>query len=310
MNLITCKNLVKSYRKVRAIDDLSLNIEAGKPVALIGPNGAGKTTLFSLIAGFLKADAGSLQVFGHSPQANALKGKVGILPQDSPFLKGISIKSQLKLFAQLQGLNGDEATVETRRVMNDFNVTDLIKRKPHQLSYGQRKRIALAQALIGRPKLALLDEPTSGLDPVAANDVRQLIRRNQSETTFFISSHNLDELEDLCQTIVLIDKGKLVISSTLADLKGQGNFLTFLLSEPATDSLIDDIRQLQHITELDWQNDDKSRLTIAFDTEQVNQIQAEIMAVLQKHQVNVMEFSRGKTLSDRILKLVKGDENA
>lgn len=305
--LIECKDLLKSYKRVKAIDSLSLSIDAGEPVALVGPNGAGKTTLFSLIAGFLKKNSGDLKILGHEPQSDILKGQIGILPQDSPFLQGITIEAQLHLFARLQGMNQSESKQETERVLTDFAVLDLKDRKPEHLSYGQRKRIALAQALVGKPKLALLDEPTSGLDPVAASEVRQLIRRNKSETTFFISSHNLDELEDLCQTIVLIDKGQLVISSTLAELTGQDKHFSFLLNAEANKSILTKLQALPHITEVKIDPDQGKRLLIQFESEQPDDIQNQILQSLQSENIGVIEFSRGRALADRVVRLIHGE---
>ncbi len=306
--LIECNELSKSYQRVKAIDSLSLSIEAGEPVALVGPNGAGKTTLFSLIAGFLKKNSGDLKIMGYEPQSNELKGQIGILPQDSPFLKNVAIDSQLQLFARLQGMSRKDSILETERVLSDFAVLDLKDRKPEQLSYGQRKRIALAQALVGKPKLALLDEPTSGLDPIAANDVRQLIRRNQNETTFFISSHNLDELENLCQTIVLIDKGQLVISSTLAELTGQDKHLSFLLNSAASDSVLGKLQALPNISEAKTDPGQKNRLLLQFESDNPDEIQSQVLKILQAEDLGVLEFSRGRNLEDRILRLMHGQD--
>ncbi len=304
--VIECLNLTKSFGRVNALQDLSLEIQRGEPIGLVGPNGAGKTTLFSLIAGFLKKNSGELKVMGLAPQSNALKGKIGVLPQDSPFLTGISIQSQLKLFAELQGMPPREARQETERVLNDFSVIDLKDRKAERLSHGQRKRVALAQALIGKPQLALLDEPTAGLDPIAANDVRQCIQEHKQETTFIISSHNLDELENLCQTIVLIDQGQLVISSTLAELTGQDNHLSVSLNTEVTDELLIKITALPEITKATVAAQQNKRLQVEFNPEHSGKSQKTVLKLLEENQYEVMEFSRGRALSERIIRLIDG----
>ena len=208
--LIECKQLTKDFGRKNAIENLDLSIESGRTLGLVGPNGAGKTTLFSLISGYLKPTSGEIRVLGHTPGASLSKGRLGALPQDAPFLGGISVQAQLTLYAKLQGFVSNTAKAEVFRVLEHLKITDLAKQYPETLSFGQRKRVAIAQTLIGEPELILLDEPTSGLDPIAANDVRNIIRKLSSTCTFIISSHNLDEIGDICNEVIIIKQGKLV----------------------------------------------------------------------------------------------------
>ena len=173
--IIECRNLTRTFGSIRALDDLSITIPAQASVGLVGPNGAGKTTLFAILCGFLHPGKGSITVLGHKPDSARLKGHIGILPQDIPLMRGISVHAQLFLFARLQNFNKITARQEIDKIIQLVNIGSLIKQFPETLSYGQRKRITLAQALIGKPDLILLDEPTSGLDPVAANDTLDTI---------------------------------------------------------------------------------------------------------------------------------------
>lgn len=305
--LLETRQLTKNYGRIRAVQDLSVTIERGEPIGLVGPNGAGKTTLFSLVAGFISPDKGQVIYNGSSRQGSDLIGQIGILPQDAPFLKGIKVREQLTLFAQLQGMNKQQAITETHRVATDFNVDDLINRYPENLSYGQRKRVALAQAILGQPELVLLDEPTSGLDPVVADDVRHLITTRANEITFLISSHNLAELEDICKTIIIINEGKLVTSSSVAELRGQDQHLSLELGSELTGQIISDIKKISGVLTASHAEHDLKHLLLEFDCPDPDRVQMEVLNTLQQSGITVINFSRGKKLSDGIVKLVRGE---
>lgn len=197
MSLIVTRNLTKRYGSKTALDDVSLQVEAGAPVALVGPNGAGKTTLMSLMCGYIQPDGGSLEILGHVPGSRQLLGKVCALPQDALLDPNFSVGEQLSFFASLQGFSAKDARREAERVLELVELKDAARHKPTALSHGMGKRVAIAQALIGTPQLVLLDEPTAGLDPANARAVRELISHASEQTTFLISSHNLEELERL-----------------------------------------------------------------------------------------------------------------
>ena len=216
--------MTKRYGRTRALDGLDLVLEAGAPIALVGPNGAGKTTLLSLLAGFVRPSGGTVEVLGERPGSAALGGRVGALPQDALFDPRLSVGHQLRVLAELQGFDRRAARTEASRVLGAVGLDDVERRRPTALSHGMRKRVALAQALIGEPVLVLLDEPTAGIDPENARAIRELIlergrpdaspaaggRERRRGTTFVVSSHNLDELERLCGTVVQLERGALV----------------------------------------------------------------------------------------------------
>jgi len=304
--LIECRKLTKSFSRKNAIEDLDLNIEPGRTIGLVGPNGAGKTTLFSLISGYLKPTSGEIRVFEDVPGASSKKGRIGTLPQDAPFLRGISVEVQLRLYAKLQGYIGKAAKAEVIRVLEHLKITDLAKQYPETLSFGQRKRVAIAQTLIGKPELILLDEPTSGLDPVAANDVRNIIRALKDQCTFIISSHNLDEIGDVCDEVIIIKQGKLVKHCLISELVERDSSLTILLSDSLPDQAQQDLNQLSGVDDVVTDPANPLRITVLFDSKEPDQLQLEIMSTVQKHQLSIVEFSRGETLTGKVVDLVKG----
>ena len=217
MSIIQCSALTKRYGGTVALDALDLALSAGEPIALIGPNGAGKTTLLSLLCGFIRPSQGDITIMGHQPGAAALSGQLSALPQDALLDPRLSIGRQLRFFARLQGMSRSHAVREVSRVLAIVDLEGSANARPTDLSHGMRKRVAIAQSLIGSPSLVLLDEPTAGIDPPNARMIRDLVRDQSDKITFIVSSHNLDELERLCATVVYLEKGKLVNVGPVSD---------------------------------------------------------------------------------------------
>lgn len=232
MNIINTNGLSKNYGSVKALDALDLSLESGDPIALIGPNGSGKTTFFSLLCGFIHPSAGSAQILGHKAGSKSLNGKLAALPQDAHLDPRFSIQRQLGLLAKLQGFSGSAARKEVGRVLDTVLLADVGTKKPGELSHGMRKRVSIAQSLIGNPEVVLLDEPTAGIDPPNVKIIRDLIRNESGNATFVISSHNLDELEKLCSTVVYLSEGRLLESGPIENSTDDGYLTLRLPSVP------------------------------------------------------------------------------
>lgn len=207
--LIDAQHLWFRYRQPWVLQDVSFQITSGAPVALIGANGAGKTTLFSLLCGYLHVQKGSLQIAGMTPAHAIAQGLLGALPQDAQFDADFAIGQQLAFYARLQGMSRQASIAEAARVLALVDLSDKARDHIAALSHGMRKRLAIAQALIGAPALVLLDEPTAGLDPVNAKQIRDIIAALSTDVTFVISSHNIFELERLCARVLHLAQGKL-----------------------------------------------------------------------------------------------------
>ncbi|ENN97026.1 MULTISPECIES: ABC transporter ATP-binding protein [Pseudoalteromonas] len=228
--LIKASGLSKSYGAKQALNNVSFEIQKGAPVALVGPNGAGKTTLFSLLCGYINPSHGELSILGHKPGSAALFNRVSALPQDAQLDPRFNIDKQLAFYGKLQGMGAKQSHNEALRVLDLVGLKEVAKQRAGDLSHGMRKRVTIAQALIGSPKIVMLDEATAGLDPIHAREVRELVSSLSDEATFILSSHDLTELERLCSQVLHLDKGILSEHQT-KDNNTHTHFYTLMLNE-------------------------------------------------------------------------------
>ncbi|GEB72132.1 ABC transporter ATP-binding protein [Pseudoalteromonas carrageenovora] len=228
--LIKASGLSKSYGAKQALNNVNFEINKGAPVALVGPNGAGKTTLFSLLCGYINPSQGELSILGYNPGSAALFNKVSALPQDAQLDPRFNIDKQLAFYGKLQGMGTKQSHTEALRVLDLVGLKEVAKQRAGDLSHGMRKRVTIAQALIGSPQIVMLDEATAGLDPIHAREVRELVSSLSSEATFILSSHDLTELERLCSQVLHLDKGILSEHQTKENNTDK-HFYTLMLNE-------------------------------------------------------------------------------
>lgn len=216
MTTLIIENAGKKYGALETICGISLNVEAGERVALLGHNGAGKTTLMRMVLGLTSISSGSIRVLGTHPGSRLARSAIGFLPESVAFHGALSGREQLRHFARLKSVTPQVADDLLDRV----GLSDAADRKIRTYSKGMRQRIGLAQALLGKPKLALLDEPTSGLDPISRHEFYDIVEDlAQSGTAVLLSSHALTELETRTDRIAIMSQGKLLADNTLAALR-------------------------------------------------------------------------------------------
>lgn len=296
--MLSIHNLDKHYGSVKALNKLSLELEAGPPIALIGPNGAGKTTLFSVLCGYLKPSTGKVSVLGSSPGSKDLVGRLTSMPQDARMDPHFSIGRQLIHYARLQGLSKQDAKADAHRVLEQVQLVNVFTKKPESLSHGMRKRVSLAQALLGKPELVLLDEPTAGIDPPNVKIIRDLVSELSASITFIVSSHNLDELERLCQSVVYLEAGELKQSGSVAAPVGEhDNYLTLRLASSQDDTdfeaLASTLPGVESVTRM-AQGD----FRLMCDANSV--VDEVLLAEMRKVGMKYRQLVRGRTLEDRL----------
>ncbi|GAA5316307.1 MAG: ABC transporter ATP-binding protein [Candidatus Pelagadaptatus aseana] len=219
--MIEVKNLCKSFGDHRAVDDLSFVVRPGEVLGFLGPNGAGKTTTMRMIAGFIEADSGQIQVMGKdvAVEPMATKTMIGYLPEGAPAYGEMSVIKFLEFIADVRGLDGQYRQDRIDAVIARLQLQAVSQQRIETLSKGFKRRVGLAQALLHDPKILILDEPTDGLDPNQKFEVRNLIREIAAEKIVIISTHILEEVDALCQRLIIVSQGQLVADGTPAELK-------------------------------------------------------------------------------------------
>lgn len=297
--LIECHGLNKSYGNKHALKNINFEIQAGQPIALVGPNGAGKSTLFGILSGYMAATSGDAMILGHNVGSPELIGRIGALPQDALFDPNLTIMQQLSFLARLQGFEKAASIKEATRVLELMQLADIAKEKITALSHGMKKRVAIAQALMGSPDLVLLDEPTAGLDPANARNIRQQVMALSGETTFVISSHNLDELERLCDQVLLLEQGELKTQKMIGLQEAEQDISYLTLRLQAKNSSIEsEIKQLKSVSQINSKQNDE--FVICYDHHANTILDQQLLQLLAQHKIPYRQISHGQSLEDQL----------
>jgi len=221
--MIQVDRLTKSYGPVTAVHDVSFNVEKGQIVGFLGPNGAGKSTTMKILACFMAASGGSARVAGFDvfTQSLEVRRRIGYLPENSPLYADLPVAAYLDFVAEAKGVSRGERRSKVADVMDRCFVTDMQHRLIGKLSKGYRQRVGLAQALLGDPEVLILDEPTIGLDPRQIAEIRALIKSLGGQHTVILSTHILPEVSMVCDSIIIINRGRVVAKGTQAELVEQ-----------------------------------------------------------------------------------------
>jgi len=233
--MITVSELTKRYARHTAVDNISFNVEKGQIVGFLGPNGAGKTTTMRILTCFLPPTSGTAQVAGFDvlEQPLEVKKRIGYLPENPPLYPEMSTTEYLSFVGSLKGLSGAELRQRVDYVSDRCAIADVKEKLIGKLSKGYRQRVGLAQAIIHNPDVLILDEPTAGLDPKQINETRDLIKGLAGDHTIVLSTHILSEVEQICQQVIIINKGKLVATDSVNNLQNRARGVESLLLEVA-----------------------------------------------------------------------------
>jgi ABC-2 type transport system ATP-binding protein len=235
--MIAVQDLTKYYGPTPAISRLSFEVGQGEIVGFLGPNGAGKTTTLKILAGFLSPTSGVATINGHDcvTESLAVRRSLGYLPETAPLYNELTVSQFLRFAARAKGVAAKDEQAELDRVIDACLLTEVRNTLTSSLSKGFRQRVGLAQALLHNPPLLILDEPTIGLDPAQIVEIRQLIKNLSGDHTVILSSHILPEVSQLCQRVIIINKGQIVASDTpenLARQLGHGSRLKLEIKGP------------------------------------------------------------------------------
>ena len=210
--MITVKNVTKRYGKFKAIDNISFEINDGEIVGLLGPNGAGKSTTMNILTGFIEPTEGEVIINGYNISKKTKKAKkcIGYMPEGVPLYKDMTVKEFVTYMAELKGVKKDKIKESVEQAIQDTWLQNVRKVLIKNLSKGYKQRVSMAGALVGNPEIIILDEPTVGLDPKQIIEIRNLIKKLGKNHTLIISSHILSEISQICEKVIIINKGQIV----------------------------------------------------------------------------------------------------
>ncbi len=231
--MITVKSLTKRYARTVAVDHISFEVQKGQIVGFLGPNGAGKTTTMRILTCFLPPTEGTANVAGFDvlEQPMEVKKRIGYLPESPPLYPEMEVREYLTFVGKLKGMSGASLAKRVNEVADRCAVADVQTKLIAKLSKGYRQRVGLAQAIIHNPDVLVLDEPTAGLDPKQINETRDLIKSLAGDHTIILSTHILPEVEQTCEQVIIINKGKVVATDSVHNLQSRARGAETVLVE-------------------------------------------------------------------------------
>ena len=248
---VIVKNLTKIYGTQKAVDDISFTANEGEILGFLGPNGAGKSTTMKIATGFISATSGQVEVAGFDVNDQSLESRrnIGYLPEHNPLYLEMYVNEFLEFSGKVYGMPSKELKVKIKEVIDKCGLTVEQNKKISALSKGYRQRVGLAQALLHDPKVLILDEPTTGLDPNQILEIRKLIKEISKDKTLIFSTHIMQEVQALCDRVIIINKGKIIADKTLKELSAESGNKTYRIefSEEIDTSVLSGISGVSNV---------------------------------------------------------------
>jgi ABC-2 type transport system ATP-binding protein len=292
---IEVKNLLKVYGEQKAVNNISFKVNKGEIVGFLGPNGAGKSTTMKIITGYLEQSGGQAYVCGINVADDPLqtKKKIGYLPELNALYYDMYVREYLAFVAEIHGIQNSKVKIEN--VIELTGLTVESKKKIGQLSKGYKQRVGLAAALIHDPEVLILDEPTSGLDPNQIIEIRDVIKKQGKDKTVLFSSHILQEVEAMCDRVIIINKGEIVANDKLSNLKkgNEANHVVIVQFKESIDKhLLENIREISSIEQL-------STFNFKISTPNPEAVRKQILELSLQHNLNIVSLqSESQSLED------------
>jgi len=287
---IEVKNLLKVYGEQKAVNNISFNVNRGEIVGFLGPNGAGKSTTMKIITGYLQQDGGDAFVSDISVNKEPLvtKKKIGYLPESNALYYDMYVREYLAFIAEVHCINGGRSKIEN--VIQLTGLTAESKKKIGQLSKGYKQRVGLAAALIHDPEVLILDEPTSGLDPNQIVEIREVIKQQGKDKTVLFSSHILQEVEAICDRVIIINKGEIVADDKLSNLQ-RGNqdkhVVMVKFKEPIDKSLLE---RIDDAVIEETQEDSSENTSYKLETSKPEAVRKQILELSLQNNLNIVSL--------------------
>lgn len=283
--MIKVDHLTKSFGSIRAVDDLSFEINKGEIVGFLGPNGAGKTTTMRMITGFLSPDNGTVTIDGEPLANDATKAqaRIGYLPENNPLYKNMLVSELLELSAELKHIPREKRKEAFDFAVKAVAISDVFYRPISELSKGYKQRVGIAIALLNYPDILIMDEPTEGLDPNQRTEIRSLIRKLAEKHTIIMSTHVMQEASAVCSRMLIINKGKLLASGTPDELAQKAKGQQLLLIDIEGNNVADILKKMVGAQLTEIKNVAGNRTQAKISIEGGLQLQPEISKLACQH---------------------------
>ena len=308
--MIEVKNVTKRYGDFTAVNNISFEVKDGEILGLLGPNGAGKSTTMNMITGFIEATEGNIIVNGYDISKNARKAKtqIGYMPENVPLYQELTAKEFVKYMAELKGVERKERKEAVENVIKETGLEEVQNKLIKNLSRGYKQRVSMAGALVGNPEVLILDEPTVGLDPKRILEIRNLIKDLGKKHTVILSSHILSEVSQICERVVIINKGNLVAIDTPENLeeKTKNKNVIYVTVEDAEEKMVSIKDKVQDIEELELvkDNEDGTKQYKIVSEENID-LRKTLFDVLPKEGITIFELKKAEiSLEDAFMKLI------
>jgi len=290
--------LTKNYGSQKVLDEVSFLVTQGRILGFLGPNGAGKSTTMKIICGYLTSDGGAVTVLGKNALTapKQVSSLIGYLPEHNPLYLDMYVREFLAFSGGLYGLSGNLLKQRVKEMLQKTGLEPEQHKKISQLSKGYRQRVGLARALIHDPQVIILDEPTTGLDPNQLVEIRALIREVAENKTLILSTHIMQEVEAICDDVVIINKGKILVADSLENLKSSSSEIQLVL-------------ETEEVLELEWfapfdsvRFGTKGKSEVIISASNAGEARKEIMQLIQHRRLNLISLNQNKKNLEQIFR--------
>lgn len=310
--MIEVKNVTKKYGKAVAVDDISFSIKEGEIVGLLGPNGAGKSTTMNIITGFIEQTEGEVLVDGFDTIKKSKKAKkaIGYMPEGVPLYYDLTVREFVTYMAEIKGVSRKERKEKVDSILEKTGLKEVEKKLVKNLSRGYKQRVSMAGALVSDPKVLILDEPTVGLDPKQITEIRKLIKELGKNHTIILSSHILSEISQICNKVIIINKGKIVAIDTPENLenkvsKDNSIYVTVEDLDNKINNVKNKINGIKEIKLIEENEDGTKQYKI--DVKGDEDLRKTVFAEFAKENITIFEMKKAdSTLEEAFMKLIEG----
>lgn len=306
--MIEVKNVTKKYGSLVAVNDISFTVKDGEIVGLLGPNGAGKSTTMNSITGYIEQTEGDIKINGYDTikKSKKARAQIGYMPEGVPLYDDLSIKEFVTYMAELRKVKRSEKKEKVQEVIKKTGLETMQKKIIKNLSRGQKQRVSLAGALVGDPKVIILDEPTVGLDPKQITEIRSLIKELGKKHTVILSSHILSEVSQICDKVIIINKGQKVAEDTPENLENKvaDNNIIYVTVEDKENKIekikIAGIKEIKLVEEKDQTK------KYIIKGEKNEDLRKKIFNEFAKEGITILEMKKPEaTLEDAFMKIIE-----